>query len=449
MSSLHKIVCLGGTGQMVLHYYVQLYLLGLIKQPFDAVVIDTDEFNDSILRVQRLLKNLQYGSSPEQGLGVELPTIETYRVTGFHAGSARERLTQRSDGDAQPHPVRAFFDHETLAQDLKEGLFARPALSSVVSLGAVSQQALKAPNKATVVVVGSMIGGTGGGLIAPVIDAIHWNARQANANVSIRAVLFGTYFAPDPGRLGGNELRFYSNEILVLRAIREALGGSQLDRFVIVRRTGGGHERRPDLEKKAEHLPWPEPGDPRGVDHPFWAGVQALEYLLKDTTTQQFVNFQQRESLDFVPPVALDKALEQLTNSVHGVGALVERAVVTRMAHEPWLSTIWRDDLVRLFTHFWSTAIRTAGSADRVTEFPRQVQIELQSMWSGRKDAPGLRQLFPQVPSSRHVRPSALTRVPWPRGHAVSRSNELFRNTETAARRAAATLVFWGLREAN
>ena len=38
--------------------------------------------------------------------------------------------------------ARAFFDKETLAQDLKEGLFARPVLSSVVSLQDVSARVL-------------------------------------------------------------------------------------------------------------------------------------------------------------------------------------------------------------------------------------------------------------------------------------------------------------------
>lgn len=443
-----KIVCLGGTGQMVLHYYLQLYLLGLIRHRFDAVVIDTDEINSGILRVQKLFQDLQYGNAPNQALGIDIPTIETYRVTSQQGGTALQRLTDANDAAVTRfHPARAFFDKETLAQDLKEGLFARPALSSVVSLQDVSARALSAPDKATVVVVGSVIGGTGGGLIAPVIDELLWQARGADANLSLRAVLFGRYFTPDPGRIGGDENRFLSNEILVLSAIREALSDGGVERFYVVRRSGGADTRKPDQEKKGEHLPWPEATDPRGERNPFWEGVQALEYLLTDTTTQRFVRFEDREVQDLLPPIPVSQAIQQLKKSIQMAGRFVDRKVAQRMVHEPWLGTVWGKSLPDLYAHFWGIAARAAGEQERVRRFPAEFQEAIRTLWEGRKGEPGLRQLFPDLPRSFHVRPRAYSKIPWPRSQDAVRNLALFESLETAARRAAATFLFWSLRE--
>jgi hypothetical protein len=445
-----KIVCLGGTGQMVLHYYLQLYLLGLIPHRFDAVVIDTDEIINSIGRVQRLFTDLQYGNAPNQALGIEIPTVETFRITSSRGGgTALQRLTDSNDASVtQSHPVHAFFDKETLAQDLKEGLFARPALSSVVSLQDLSTRALSAPDKATVVVVGSVIGGTGGGLIAPVIDEILWQARKADASLSVRAVLFGKYFTPDQGRIGGDENRFLSNEALVLRSIREALseeGG--IERFFLVRRPEGTDSRKPDQEKKGEHLPWPDPGDPRGERNPFWEGAQALEYLLTDTTTQRFVQFEDREVREFVPPISVNEALQQLKKSVQVAGRFVDKSVAVRMVREPWLTTVWGSALSDLYAHFWGVAARAAGEQERAGRFPSELQGILRTMWEGQKGEPGLRQLFPELPRSHWVRPRAFSKIPWPRSQDAVRNKTLFEGLETTARRAAAALLFWSLRE--
>lgn len=443
-----KIVCLGGTGQMVLHYYLQLYLLGLIRHRFDAVVIDTDEINSGILRVQKLFEELQYGNAPNQALAIDVPTIETYRVTSQQGGTALQRLTDANDAAVtQFHPARAYFDKETLAQDLKEGLFARPALSSVVSLQDVSARALSAPDKATVVVVGSVIGGTGGGLIAPVIDELLWQARSTDANLSLRAVLFGRYFTPDPGRIGGDESRFLSNEILVLKAIREALGDQGVERFYVVRRSGGADARKPDQEKKGEHLPWPDANDLRGERNPFWEGTQALEYLLTDTTTQRFVRFEEREVQDLIPPIPTGQAVQQLKKSIQMAGRFVDRKVVLRMVREPWLGTVWGKGLPDLYAHFWGIAARAAGEQERVRQFPAELQEALRSLWEGRKGEPGLRQLFPDLPRSYRVLPRAYSKVPWPRSQDAVRNPALFESLETAARRAAATFLFWCLRE--
>jgi hypothetical protein len=441
----HKIVCLGGTGQMVLHYYLQLYLLGLIHEPFEAVVLDTDEIIEGIRAIERFLGILQYGNSPSIALGASIPTLSCHRAANPEGGKAIERLTSTGDREVvQAHPVRAFFDSETLAQSLRVGLFARPALSSVISLGRPAQQALNPSAGSTVVVVGSVIGGTGGGLMAPVIDEIRWRAQNSGVNVSVRAVVFGKYFTPDPGLIDKDESRFDSNEMLVLRSLHEALEG--LDKFYIVRSSGerSDFRRRPQQEKEGIHLPWPVH---ESSYHPFWEGVQALEYLLRDTTAQNFERFEDREVESFPAPVALGRATLKLRQSLQVANRLVNKSVVLRMLHEPWLSAVWGEGLTNICSHFWRVAAKVEGGEERVKKFPRKLQRALDLAWDGRQGEPGLRDIFPPVEAVHRVRPQAVTRIPWPQTTDTSRSTPLFDSMETTARRAAATLLFWSLRE--
>lgn len=443
-----KIICLGGTGQMVLHYYLQLYLLGLIEHRFDAVVIDTDDVIDSLELMKRFFADLQYGNGPDQALGIEVPTITTVRVGKIQAGTALQRLSDSSDEAAtRYHPARAFFDSETLAQDLKEGLFARPALSSVLSIGDVAS-GLAISDNATVAVVGSVIGGTGGGLIAPVIDELVWRAREANATVKVRAILFGRYFTPDPGRIDGSERRFYSNESLVLRSFGEALAEGGIERYHILRRAGDTDERKPDQEKRGVHLAWPDPTDERGSRIPFWEGAQALEYLLTDTVMERRVSFEDREVSEFKAPLPVSSALQQLRKSLQVARHLVERKVALRMPREPWLGTIWGDELPKLYAHYWGLAAQAAGSQERAGEFAAELQRALDLLWDGRKDEPGLRQVFPDLPRSPRIRPGTYAKLKWPRSQDAVRNRSKFDSLETTARRAAATLLFWCLREA-
>lgn len=443
-----KVVFLGGTGQMVLHYYLQLYLLGLVRHRFDAVVIDTDEINDSVVLMQRFFADLQYGNGPDQALGIEVPTITTHRVGSIQSGTAVQRLTDSSDEAAtRAHTVRAFFDRETLAQDLKEGLFARPALSSVLSIQDVSSS-LAVPQNATVAVVGSVIGGTGGGLIAPIIDELVWRARKADVEVKVRAVLFGRYFTPDAGRIQGGEARFYSNESLVLRSFGEALAEGGIERFHIIRRAGETDERKAEEEKRGIHLAWPNPTDERGSRIPAWEGAQALEFLLTDKVTQRFDLFAEREVNDFRVPLPVNAALQQLRKSLQVARQLVERKVAMRMPREPWLEAIWGESLPKLYAHYWGIAAQAAGAQERAGKFPAELQSALQLIWEGRKGEPGLRHVFPDLPRSPRVRPKAYAELKWPRSQDVVRNQNKFDSLEATARRAAATLLFWCLREA-
>jgi hypothetical protein len=440
--AVYKIICVGGTGQMVLHYYLQLYLLGIVQHPFEVVVVDTDEIIGSVSSVNKLFDDLQYGPGGGQSLGAQVPVIQTVKISAQMAATPLEALTGRKDAD--PHPVQAFFNRETLEQPLKHGLFARPALSSVITQDPLHSTALRPRANSTLVIVGSILGGTGGGLTAPIIDTIRTRIkREGIARVQMRAVLFSEYFTPDDKIIGGSLVRFKSNQALVMRSIREAL--EDVHSFHIVGGPGSNTalKRAPQEEKKGEHLAWPD-----DEANPFWQGAKALEHLLTETTKDRQVEFEEREVDDqFQSPILLPRAQLRLKQGLHVAENLVGKEVVLRMAADPWVRYIWGDGLANLIAHFWSIDVSRQGSKRRVRDFPRQLQRSLEAVWRGEGEEPGLRTLFPRLTEDYKVSPASIRRIPWPEVSEERRDEKLFDGTGKAARKCAATLLYWALRK--
>jgi hypothetical protein len=427
-----KIICLGGTGQMLLHYYLQLYMIGMVADPFQAVVIDTDDILPSLQTSAKFLELL----GPEVG---QVPSIRMVKLATTSASSAFELLTGINTDQAPPLvPAHAFFDSETLGMDLTNGLFARPALSSVVSVEEIEERVVMPDHGATVVVAGSLIGGTGGGLIAPVIDLLRRYLDVNGVSAKIRAVLFGEYFEPDPGRI---ELRrLQSNQLLVLKTAREAL--RELHSFTIV--GGPGEPRIPKMpDKNAPNIVWPDDDT-----HPFWTGVTALHYLLTDTIMPANADFRQREVTDIPDALELKRCRQRLSDAMHVVEALVHRDVIGSMTAEPWLRYLWGEPLTQVVAHYWRTAAKVAGEWDRAKDFPNALQHAIEAVWRGAGQARGVASVFPSINPRHAVRPRSFRRVPWP---AIDRSVPYNRAAYdaglTAAARCAATLTFAALRE--
>lgn len=439
---IYKIICVGGTGQMVLHYYLQLYLLGVIQHPFEAVVVDTDDIISSINTAKKLFDDLQYGPGTGQALGAQVPVIQSIKIGTQMAANPIEVLTGRKDAD--PHPVQAFFNRETLEQPLKHGLFARPALSSVITQDPLRSTALRPHANSTLVIVGSILGGTGGGLAAPIIDTILTRIkREGVARVQMRAVLFSEYFTPDDKIIGGSLVRFKSNQALVMRSIREAL--EDVHSFHVVGGPGSSTalKRTPQDEKKGEHLAWPE-----DEASPFWQGAKALEHLLTETTKDRQVEFEEREVDDQFPShILLPRAQLRLKQGLHIAENFVGKEVVLRMAADPWVRFIWGDGLANLIAHYWSIDVARQGSKGRVRNFPHQLQRALEAVWRGEGEEPGLRTLFPRLTEDYKVSPGNIRRIPWPDVREERRDEKLFDGTGKAARKCAATLLFWALRK--
>ncbi|MDX2044371.1 MAG: hypothetical protein SF097_24390 [Acidobacteriota bacterium] len=440
---MNKIVAIGGTGQLVLHYYLQLYLLGVITDPFEAVVVDTDDLIRSLSAGSDFLADLQYGPEHNEALGAIVPAIEWVEVSSNDYNTVADALTGGYGfSDMTRHPMQAFFNRDTLVQNLSQGLYARPALSSVISQEKLQSEALIPQNDSVLAIVSSVLGGTGGGLTAPIIAQIQSHAKEVDVTMKLRAVIFGEYFNPDQKESKIERKRIQSNQTLVLRSLREAL--KDVHSFYIV----GGPKaqlisRDAEQEKKGEQLPWP-----KEASDPIWHGMQALEYLFTETKMSGTDEFEKREVEVFDDPNDLAKANTRLKQRLLTVENLIKKEAVVRMAKDPWASLIWGAGFTRLIIHFWSIAARVEGGKERVADFPTKVQQALKTLWRGKEDQLGLGKLFPQLTESHPVRPKNLSKIGWPEVSGRLRFDpDLMGGVDEIARRAAATILFRVLRE--
>lgn len=434
----YKLICVGGTGQMVLHYYLQLYILGLIKHPFEAVVIDTDDVIASIDSARQFFGDLQFGADAIDGVQPEpISIITTPAVPSPSSDRVITALTGRQEQEIGEHPVRAFFTDNTLVQTVNQGLYARPALSSVMSNRVFSDSALTPVRDSSLVFVGSVIGGTSGGILAPLVDAVQTRQVQnVVTGVKMRAVLFGRYFIPDDNIIPKAVQRFNSNQVFVLSSIREAL--TQLHSYFIIGGTQvADRTRNPNLEKGAVQLPWPD------TDDPYWEGVQATEYLLTEVVIPQTTDFREKEVEEFKSPVDRARADEIRKQRVNLVDRLVRRKVVKRLAADPFAVPVWGRRLTDLLASFWNIANK-AQSGKLMGDFPDLVQDSLERLWIGTDERLGLRSFFPETPRE-SVSPAIIAAVNWPAVDASKALPTLFGSPQVVAQRVAATILFTAL----
>jgi len=207
--SIHHIIAIGGSGQMVAHLYANLFLTGFIREPFRLLVVDTDQLSPSLARLADFFEDVRRAAGPQAA--PQIAEIEYLRVSSDMAGSVEEILTGGQDIAINEfvHSVQAFFAAEDRKQSVKEGLFARPALSAVLSPSKLWERLRHIPKGARIGVVSSSIGGTGGGLTLPVIAYLQ---NQRDGNYQIRAVFMGQYFKPDPGVKTDQLETFKSND---------------------------------------------------------------------------------------------------------------------------------------------------------------------------------------------------------------------------------------------
>lgn len=265
------IVAVGGTGQLVLHYYAQLFQVRAIPDAFHAIIVDSDELLPSLQRL-RDFWNVARVAHAQPDL---VPRIDYFPVARELAGTVQEALVGR-DLPTPPdiHPAEAIFDSTSLSQGVREGLYARPALSAVLQTDWSRFPLTSLTGFQRVLVVGSLIGGTGGGLIAPLLSELASRIRSAATipQPEIRAVFFGEYFeltgdSPVPDA----NVRYPSNKLMVARCLKD-LAPIELTSFAFVE-PGTRKPRTVSDERSPVNLAWPLQTDA------IWIGVSALEEL--------------------------------------------------------------------------------------------------------------------------------------------------------------------------
>jgi hypothetical protein len=446
--SRHVIIALGGTGQAVLHHYNQLYLLNVVEcaEPYfyHAIVVDTDELNANVALARDFFSALRVGTEPGEGAGGRpVPTIDYIQVGNRAEDEVSNALTGLPLGDLlrdQPrHPVGAFFSADALVQKVQQGLYARPALSTVISRDWTHDGRLALHDDSKVVVVSSVIGGTGGGLLAPLLATL---GKQCNnlQGVRMRAVVFGEYFNPDSGGIDANW--FSSNQALGIRSLEEV--EEAIEQFAIVGFVPDERmdERHPSAERSGWNLPWP-----RRESYPFWRGAEMLNDLLLDSDRARQKEFRDREvGTDEVPPdrrLKLTTAEEHLRLRVSRAKALVVQEAVRRMHVDPFAKWVWGSSLVRTVADFWKMTIPSDKSFELDERFCGRLQAWLDKWWEGRPAC--VSGLFPEgMPEAASLR--SIRKINWPRLDAAKADRMLFGGPEEVARRAAATLIWCALR---
>jgi hypothetical protein len=400
------ILAVGGSGQMVLHHYVQLHLLGIIRERFDAYVFDSDEPMRSLACLAEFFADLQ------DVLGAEaqkqaVPSIRIVRLApGREGASVAEVLTQERLPE-QPgfhHAAQVFFSNDALLQDVRTGLYARPALSAVLSLETALGEfdPLRLPNDAKVVLVCSSIGGTGGGMAIPLLWRL---ANTPGAQFHLHASLLGDYFVPREGQAVGDDVaRFRSNRAMFLKTLEQSI--PELKSFALIEEPKMP-ARDPQKEQKAEYLPWSE------ESMPYWQAAAATEYLFRESVAAVRENFFERRirSSQYSGIINRGDAWKRLETRFSLIRSALHRNLFRKIYWEADVRRIWGDSLIDALIRFFVLS-RKAGMRHNAKQFLGHLHKDVQEVWDGVPGRYSLAKIFPECGASA-IEPGMIRRVGW------------------------------------
>ena len=412
------IVAIGGTGQMVLHYYTQLFLVGIVRQPFRALVFDTDDFSPSLQFLADYLSDVSLCFGP--GGSKEVPSIS------LHTLKPRNKQGLVGDilvGGPLPaheglhHPVQAFFSKKELNENVMQGLYGRPALSAVLALDDSLECLNKIEPGSAVALLTSCLGGTGGGISIPVLWRLE---NQPGANLLLRAVLLGDYFNSSSAQdnLDDQDNRFRSNRLFFLKALQESVS-NLLQVFIEEPKM----VRDKAAEKRARNLAWPSRSEP------FWRASNALEALLTETIQDAGSVVNNEQLLDW------DTADTALRRALGRVQSFLRYNVLDRVRQEAFHTTVWGEDLPRTILSYG----RYAGG--EISAAAHRIQEEMHKAWrSQAANEYGLHSLFPDF-GRLEESVAAVVGCGWPTAPAALESQAL-PSGQKACERIARLLLF-------
>lgn len=423
------VVAVGGTGQLVLELYTQLWLVGTIKSPFTALLIDTDAVNKPL---KQLLEFLEAARNAADQLGLEgyIPHVEIVQLTVQQTSVAELLAGYPPDQVPQTHALRAFFAEDLLRQDIRSGCFARPALTAILEKEYASRLSAMGGSATHAVVVGSLIGGTGAGLIPQLLGLLEDPSQQGPQFVG--AVLVEEWFEPDDGVIQDVRARFDSNKKAALRVIRDRC--PELWRYAVVQPRGERRDRNQVEEKTVTHRPWPD----RREDWR-WQSVQYLHYLLNETASDLKQDFADRE-LEQVPDApAVKSAKRSLETALRRAGALVNYQILKRVGADPLARYIWGEGLVAFIAGWWRNTAQARPDTSSLVDFLRGAQAKTDSMWNA-----CLKPSFPNLPV--RSRPADIATLNWPEVPKQVKDTERLAGSEVGEEWLAAALLLGALR---
>lgn len=333
---MNLIFAVGGTGQEILHHINTMYLTGAIKDSYAAYVVDTDQILGSLAYLEAFYKHsgsvlkdlVSHGGQRIQ----PPPQISLMPCGGFGAGTVHEQLSGKTL-PAMPsyeNTLNAFFSREELALKTEEGLYGRPALSSVLVAETVLDR-INEPvvaNAKRIFVIGSMIGGTGGGLIVPILAKLQTICEPAT---SLFCIALGEYFNPDEGKLDDAVTRFRSNWLMTRTLLEHAV--PELWKYALI----------DDLKLDGKSaLPTTEAPFPT-EQNPFWRAVVAYKHLAEDTTTDQGHSFSAKAVSWNTMKSALfyADAIQGIDNARAQLSVLQRHSPMTAICREPFPKPCW------------------------------------------------------------------------------------------------------------
>jgi len=428
----HLIIAVGGTGQRLLHFYSQIYLLGQAQEPFRAFVLDTDQLMPSLEKLRNFFDLVREARlSPGK-----IPHIETLPVQLAGANTVHQLLTgeiPQARGVIE-HPAQVFFSADTLRQETGYGLYARPALSAVIAAEdtiAKFGEQIELPDDTFIVVVGSIIGGTGGGLIVPLLSRLQ-SVAASGRNISVRAVLYGNYFRPTPGRMDRGSTRFISNVKMVGETLGQTASGLHSYTFI----SSPIIDALQNIDSNC--LDWPET-----KENVFWKGCVGVHHLLRETVQTTLPEFFEREvNIETYlnnGRLSFNASQQARDDRLSCVKSLDEEKVFQRMAIELVPGIVWGSGLPKYVVGFWKRARGSRMYGD-VSDFPERIQRRVVDTWRT------LSTVFPDI----ITRKATVNDIRRAANGWLLNENDLspraFSNIEHAAKITAANILFATLR---
>lgn len=419
---VHQIIAVGGTGQMVLHFYAQLFLTGSLGTPFRALVVDTDRLSVSLEHLKQFLDEARLAAGPHAAAA--MPQIEYLPVRRDEPGTVEEVLAGcRLDDSAFTNALQAFFSAQDRKQSVREGLFARPALSAVLGPDRLWEKLRYLPNGSRVGVVSSMIGGTGAGLTLPILDFLQ---RQPGAGHELRAVFLGMYFKPDPS-VRQDQLDTFRSNLACFDLTRNSML-APLDHFAVI--DGPQILRDKSMESSMRQYPWPET-----EDHPHWKAVSALKSVLEENVRDQGLG----TPYD-IRPLERNSLFESMQKALASVGAFCRHRVLSQIAADSFVDHVW-GGLPRFLRSY-----ADCMNWERCS-FARRLQAELHNLWSPQATSSyGLQHVFPLANPPFRTLPRDIAGCAW-KQKPDDVTRDVLGSQADAARRIAALVLYTLLRE--